>query len=264
MSHLDLLPTKLSPSRASDYLNCPLKFYYKTIEKLPDPPGEAAFQGTVVHTVLEHIYTLPKEQRTLEAAIDYIPTAWESESSKRQVQELLASDDKMQARILKFAEKMLTNYFNIEPADRFDPVGLEEHVQYQMKDFLMHGYIDRLDAVPDKDGVAQIYISDYKTGRIPTGRFLEKAFYAMQIYAYLYYKTHNVKPRALRLIYLKGTDYSAVKTKEVTDTLLKRAESDINNVWQRIQTSAAKEDWPAKTGPLCNYCPFKPRCPAWQ
>ena len=45
--------TALSPSRASDFLNCPLLYRFRTIDRLPEPPDPVAVRGTLVHAVLE-------------------------------------------------------------------------------------------------------------------------------------------------------------------------------------------------------------------
>ncbi|WP_296606109.1 PD-(D/E)XK nuclease family protein, partial [Nocardioides sp.] len=49
----------LSPSRAGDFLSCPLLFRFRTIDKLPEPFSPDAVRGTVVHKVLEDLFDLP-------------------------------------------------------------------------------------------------------------------------------------------------------------------------------------------------------------
>ena len=43
----------LSPSRASDFMQCPLLYRFRVIDRLPSPPSAAAARGTLVHAVLE-------------------------------------------------------------------------------------------------------------------------------------------------------------------------------------------------------------------
>src|SRR5699024_2426452 len=107
-------------------------------------------------------------------------------------------------------------------------------------------------------------ISDYKSGRIPKPRYLADAFFAMRIYALVYYRETGIVPHALRLIYLRGEGPGeAIKTELVDQALLDRTERDVSRIWQEIRAAAAKGVWPTKTGPLCNFCDFKPICPAW-
>jgi putative RecB family exonuclease len=58
----------LSPSRASDFKQCPLLYRFRTIDKLPSPPSPAAARGTLVHAVLERLFDLPADERTPAAA----------------------------------------------------------------------------------------------------------------------------------------------------------------------------------------------------
>src|SRR4030088_2203533 len=58
----------LSPSRAGDFLTCPLLYRFRVIDRLPEPPSPAAVRGTLVHAVLEHLFDRPATDRTPEAA----------------------------------------------------------------------------------------------------------------------------------------------------------------------------------------------------
>src|SRR3954454_421453 len=83
----------LSPSRASDFKTCALRYRYRTIDKLPEPPSPDAVRGTVVHKVLEDLFDLPAGERTPERAEAMIDGAWEYvlEDDERAV-ELFAPD----------------------------------------------------------------------------------------------------------------------------------------------------------------------------
>ncbi len=58
----------LSPSRAGDFMTCPLLYRFRVIDRLPEKPSREAVRGTVVHQVLEDLFDLPAEQRTLDRA----------------------------------------------------------------------------------------------------------------------------------------------------------------------------------------------------
>src|SRR3954451_8928780 len=53
----------LSPSRAADFLSCPLLFRYRTIDRLPEGSSPDAVRGTLVHQALECIFDLPASER---------------------------------------------------------------------------------------------------------------------------------------------------------------------------------------------------------
>ena len=76
----------LSPSRAGDFMTCPLLYRYRVIDKLPERPSPAAARGTVVHTVLERLFDLPATERTPERAAAFIRA--EQEKWGRVIQEV--------------------------------------------------------------------------------------------------------------------------------------------------------------------------------
>ena len=57
-------PTSLSPSRAGDFMQCPLLYRFRVIDKLPEKPTAAATRGTVVHAVLERLFDAPAGERS--------------------------------------------------------------------------------------------------------------------------------------------------------------------------------------------------------
>ena len=50
----------------STFRQCPLKFKYNKIDKIPAPSGKEALMGNFVHDVLEELYGLPPEDRSQE------------------------------------------------------------------------------------------------------------------------------------------------------------------------------------------------------
>ncbi len=49
----------LSPSRAADFMTCPLLYRFRVVDRLPEPPSPAAARGTLVHAVLERLFDEP-------------------------------------------------------------------------------------------------------------------------------------------------------------------------------------------------------------
>src|SRR5258708_36456958 len=70
-------PSSLSPSRASDFMRCPLLYRLRVIDRLPEKPSEAATRGTVVHAVLERLFDAPAADRTAERARSMVAGEWE-------------------------------------------------------------------------------------------------------------------------------------------------------------------------------------------
>ena len=67
---------RLSPSAVSEYENCPQQYKYRKIDKLPEPPSLDAERGTLVHTVLQDLFEIPAAGRTIESAVELLPSRW--------------------------------------------------------------------------------------------------------------------------------------------------------------------------------------------
>src|SRR5215471_3525620 len=66
----------LSPSRAADFMACPLLYRFRVIDRLPEPPSPAAARGTLVHAVLERLFDEPAPARTPAAAQSLVEPEW--------------------------------------------------------------------------------------------------------------------------------------------------------------------------------------------
>src|ERR1700728_5120817 len=69
-------PSALSPSRAADFMTCPLLYRFRVIDRIPEPPTTATARGTLVHAVLERLFDLPAAGRTPAAAQEMLAGEW--------------------------------------------------------------------------------------------------------------------------------------------------------------------------------------------
>lgn len=108
------------------------------------------------------------------------------------------------------------------------------------------------------------FIPTHNTGKLPNPRYLNDAFFAMKLYALVLRETTGKTPYALRLVYIKHTGKEAVRFLKLTDEILDQTRAEIQGIWTRIKAAAAADNWPTKTGPLCNWCYFQDKgCPAF-
>src|SRR6188508_3114949 len=73
----------LSPSRASDFKQCPLLYRFRAIDRLPEPSSVAQVRGSVVHAALEQLYALPAAERHPATALSLVGPAWERVTGER-------------------------------------------------------------------------------------------------------------------------------------------------------------------------------------
>jgi putative RecB family exonuclease len=244
---------RLSPSRVSEYENCPQLYKYRVIDQLPQPPSLDAERGTLVHTILHDLFENPAKERTPQNALDLLPSRWRAQvEAKPELAAIISSEKEWLDR----ANSLLQTYFTLEDPTAFDATHRELHLENDFtSDIYLHGYVDRLDVAP----TGEVRIVDYKTGKAPKPGWEEKALFQLRVYALLYFKTNNVIPRLLQLIYLgDGKLVKSVPTLadlESTEKTLKRVAKD-------IFASVEKDYWPPKPSRLCDWCYFKNICPA--
>ena len=249
----------LSPSRASDFKTCPLLYRFRTIDRLPEAPSRAAVRGTVVHAVLERLFDLPAGQRTAHAARALVEPAWQRLLDEAPELEALFADDPDGDALrdwLDSARELVDGYFAIEDPARLEPAAREELVEAVVDGLLLRGYVDRLDISPGGD----IRVVDYKTGTIPREAFEAKALFQMKFYALVLWRTRDVVPRQLKLIYLSDRD-TLTYSPEAGELL--RFERTLKAIWIAIARATEKADFRASPSRLCDWCDHQARCPAF-
>jgi putative RecB family exonuclease len=244
---------RLSPSRVSEFNNCPRLYKYRVIELLPEPPSIDAERGTLIHTILEDLFDLPAEERNHQSAAAMAPSRWKDQiEAKPELANLVLNEREWLDRV----EALLKNYFLLEKPESFEATHREMHLEQDLTtQVYLHGYVDRIDVAP----TGEVRIVDYKSGKSPKPGWEEKALFQLRVYALLYWQNHGVLPRLLKLIYLG--DSKTVESNP-TEAQLKSTEKILNNIGQEILTAIESSDFPTKKSRLCDWCFFKTICPA--
>ncbi|TDW92107.1 putative RecB family exonuclease [Kribbella sp. VKM Ac-2566] len=250
----------LSPSRAADFMSCPLKYRFRVVDRLPEKPSAAAVRGTVVHAVLERLFDLPRGERTLEQAAQMLEPQWQRLLEEEpEVAELFAedADGEELAKWLAEAHQLLGKYFALEDPNALEPAERELYVETALDSGLvLRGYVDRLDVAP----TGEIRVVDYKTGRSPSEFFEAKALFQMKFYALVLWKLRGVVPAMLQLVYLGNGEIVRYVPDEAD---LRACERKVSALWVAITRALDSGDWRPSPGPLCDWCDHKPICPAW-
>lgn len=248
----------ISPSRAADYKQCPLKYRFRTIDRLDEAPSPAAARGTLVHAVLEEIFELPAEERTPEAARALVPGQWEALVAERpELAEMLLADEKLtEESWFAAAGKLTDRWFTLEDPSRLEPAEREVKVEVEIDGLTLRGVVDRVDVAP----AGQVRVVDYKTGRTPGAGFEGKALFQMKFYGLVMWRRTGRIPDLLQLVYLgDGT----VIRYEPDEADLQGLERNVKAVWAAIERAVAERDFRPNPSRLCSWCDFKPLCPAF-
>jgi len=246
----------LSPSRAGDFMTCPLLYRFRTIDKLPEPSSPAAVRGTVVHKVLEDLFDLPAVHRTPARAAEMLEPAWESIlEADPSIAEMFGADGPEIGPWLVECRETLERYFTLEDPRRLEPAEREMYVETLLDSkLLLRGFVDRLDVAP----TGEVRVVDYKTGRAPGPMFEAKALFQMKFYALVLWRVRGAIPDMLQLIYLGNSEVLRYVPDEAD---LLATERKVNALWKAIQRAAETGDWrPSKSG-LCAWCAHQVLCP---
>lgn len=251
----------LSPSRASDFMQCPLLYRFRVIDRLPEPASPAASRGTLVHSVLERLFDLPAAERTLAAAERLVGPQWAAMvEAEPQLAELVGTGPDAGApdleRWLAQATALVERWFTLEDPTRLEPAERELYVETELDGLVLRGYIDRLDIAPN----GMIRVVDYKTGRSPSELFEGKALFQMKFYALAIWRMRGVIPAMLQLVYLGNGEILRYVPDE-RDLLA--TERKLKALWAAIVHAAEKEDWRPNKTRLCGWCAHQTLCPAW-
>jgi putative RecB family exonuclease len=249
----------LSPSRASDFKQCPLLYRFRAIDRLPEPTSAAQLRGSVVHAVLEQLYALPAPQRLPGTAITLVAEAWDRVIAEEpELADGLAGEQRIE--LLEEAKALLSGYYRLEDPTRFDPQGCEQRIEVELADgTLLRGFVDRIDVAP----TGELRIVDYKTGMAPPeARALAefRAMFQMKFYAVALLRSRGVLATRLRLLYL--ADGQVLDYAPDLDEL-ERFEKTLMAIWRAIQSAGTTGDFRPNPSRLCDWCAHHAHCPAF-
>jgi putative RecB family exonuclease len=246
----------LSPSRAGDFMTCPLLYRFRTIDRLPETSSPAAVRGTVVHKVLEGLFDLPALDRTPARAAEMVAPAWDTLLAEDPtLAEAFGDEGPELSSWLVSCRDSLERYFALEDPRRLEPADRELYVETLLdSNLLLRGIIDRLDVAP----TGQVRIVDYKSGKAPGPGFEASALFQMKFYALVLWRLRGVVPDMLQLIYL-GSGEVLRFVPEERDLLA--VERKVNALWTAIARATETGDWRPRRSKLCGWCSHQSLCP---
>ncbi len=260
-----------SPSSINTFKQCPRKYYYQYIAKLPTIPNVHQVRGNIAHTALEHFYDVD---------ISHLTKDNYEQELKKEIQQLLLrswqSKDKELASLhlhpdqkaFYFEETMLMvmNWLNhflegLKPSlqngisfqeafQRITPIR-EQH--FQSDRYCVRGFIDAIHQVED-----QVHIIDYKTNN--TFDMKDSIKLQLAIYSLLYFEKHGKRPSKVGIFFLRHR----LKMMNVDDELLELAKTEIELIHDHTSKTEDIKDYHRCVTPLCKWssgqCDFYDVC----
>ncbi len=247
-----------SPSSINTYRQCPRKYFFSYIMKLPSLPSIHLVRGNIVHSALEDFFKIDPQTLSIEGfeielnviLLELFNKHWDKKQNKLQELELkpeqLAFYKEESMRMLNnwfqgFLNKLKIRMASLNFIDAYNTLKPRTEVQYRSQKLGVRGFIDAIHE--DKN---QITLIDYKTSK----KDVLTDDYKLQlgIYALMYLEKHGIKPHRVGINFLKYGE----KFCEVNQELINFAKTEIEQVHKKTQSQDIK-DYPKKESPLCKW-----------
>ena len=236
----------LSVSKVKTFKDCPAKFRYNYIEKLPRKTWDFHVFGQFAHESLENFHNFIKDGD--ERPENKIMT----ESFKMACQKY----DKATTVQKKDLWIMMNGYLSKMAQDKQNNVWpkiteVEDNFYIDIDGkVLLNGFIDRVQI--DPDGV--LHVADYKTTKNKS--YLKNDFLQLQTYAYVKCIQDPTLERVRVSYILLRHNFESI-TKEYTRKQIMKVEDKFLKFAEDIKSEKL---WRPSTSKLCRFCDFLERC----
>jgi putative RecB family exonuclease len=263
----------LSASAAALWKQCPRKWWFRYVDRLPEPPpGEPAVLGTFVHAVLENLLKHDADARTPELARALARAEFEKTEHLSDFK-ALQFDDVAALRFRQRAWTMIATYFAEFSPTTVIPVAQEMQLDLEIAGVPFKGFIDLVERDGATGGNA-VVVTDYKTGKPPeTGKRWSDEQNNEKLLQVLWYAAALAEmgehdPRLARLLYFTALDtpdggfagQTGVLSVGVDEDSLDAARAELVLRWRQIGEARAAGIADSAPGPLCGWCSFVEHC----
>lgn len=232
---------KTSQSRMATYKQCPKKYKYRYIDRLPVIENwPHLIKGNFAHDVLED-WTKQIMDRNVDPK-QAMRSAYSTTKDLQKYKDLQI--EKYLNEIKPWFKQFIENY----QQKSFHPIAAEQEVGFHYRGIEVSGRIDRIDYIDDKT----IKIVDYKTTKDP--KFLT----SMQLGVYhMAVKYGSLKAqygdKSIQTAYILLRHDMREEPYKFSIPDLDSCLDDIENVVQQIETDTT---WEAKPSHMCQYCDY--------
>lgn len=239
---------RISFSALETFEQCPLKYKYQEIDRIPTPKSKEAVFGSIIHSTLKFIHTPGLLVPDLEQALDYFSKHWNSDVYESEIEEREAFSQGV---------KIIQRYFEQNDPRAFTIVDLESRFQIDIAGHTVPGIIDRIDRTSDG-----YEIIDYKTARkMPSQESIDQnlqlSVYLKAFLARYPKEIANLGSLKVSLYFLKhGVKLTSARTAEDLDRASER--------FTRVVAEIEKGKFEPMISGLCDWCGYQKICPMWR
>lgn len=235
---------KLSASSIKTYEQCPKKYYYNYIERIPQKEHDYFELGNLCHETLEFFHDIYSKEGNKFDTLNKLMSHCFGLAR--------AEHPNIKSEIVAEARQLLLDYLKSVVDNGMPNVQATElPFNFQIgDDILIRGFIDRLDLL--EDGIFQII--DYKTTKNP--KYLEP----MQLLIYgLALKRNYPEVENFKAAYILLKHNGKLKDYTFNTEDLSKVEKEIIHYGKTIRE---ENEWLPMPSRLCDWCDFKDICEA--
>ena len=249
---------RLSYSALDTFKQCPQKYKFQYVDKIPAPKSKEAIFGTLVHSALKYFHE-PEHivSPTEEDLLDFWSSNWAPENF---------GDPREEAALFAQGVQILKNYYAKNAPQRFTIAALETPfavlVSLDTETHTITGRIDRVDKIDD----GSFEVIDYKTSKaMPSQQNVDANLQLATYHIGITNRWPAIKdenrPVKTSLYFLKhGEKLSCVKSNEH----LEFAKEHIVKMLEQITKADAQNKFLPQPSPLCSFCAYQKICPVWK
>ena len=239
-----------SYSQLHTYEDCPRKYEYSYVLRVPQKPNSSLSFGTTIHNTLKELYTALKHSKeglegvyaspTLEDLLGFYEKNWVSTGYESTKQEQLRKEE---------GKKILEEYYNKMYSEQQKPLKLEESFSVHFGESVFAGKIDRIDIVGDE---GEVCIVDYKTGKVKSEANIKKDL-QLPLYAVFAQEKLGLNVVGAKYVFVESMEEIEVDISQKRKDLAKEKLLEaIENIRERKFT--------ATPGFGCNFCDYNSVC----
>lgn len=247
---------RLSATAIESYLECPLKFKFSHLMKIPTGPQAALTFGNIMHKCVRNYFELRRHAEPRFEDIEKIYLeSWKAAGFEDVYQEDAYKKAGLE-QLRKFVEQQNGSQVSAEN------VRLEEYFAFDCGDIVLEGRIDQINpwepgkspVLAKRDGDPPVELVDYKTGRPRSQKDADKSL-QLSVYALAARRQLKLDPVRLTLYYLTNNQaVSTLRTAKELDGALDQIREVAANIRGMLFDPAP--------GFACKWCDFVPICPA--
>ncbi|KKT42360.1 MAG: hypothetical protein UW30_C0001G0085 [Candidatus Giovannonibacteria bacterium GW2011_GWA2_44_13b] len=252
---------RTSYSNIQTFKQCPQKFKFQVIDKIKAPKTVHTVFGSSVHASMKYMFSHDPVFPTLDEILSNFKETWGSSAQKI----VPALDNKLISIYEESGKSIIKNFYKNNPPWNFSVVDTESKFEVPIEDpngggHVLAGIIDRIDKI--SDGVYEII--DYKTNRrLPAQNAVDGDLQMSIYHMALNRRWPSLDPAKIKLsLYFLKHGEKLSSSREVSS--ITATKDAVLSTIKQMEKNIAENTFPAITSILCDYCAYKPICPAWK